>query len=1004
MPSERALIQQIQSHVQQLAQAAAAAEFWHGGVLAQAGEQRAQRLARAEAALQQALAAAQAVYEQRIGQAEADGRPGVPENERRHSQALSQAQVAQQQALPALLAEAQALAQRGGLLAAPWSDRGWAAWMPARESSDRAESLVRLGQLVATGPWHQLSTPALHPLIGGRGLLFEATGAARPTAAQAIQALLLRLLAAVPPAKLRFTFLDPIGLGHNAAPFMHLADYDDTLVTGKAWTEPQHIEQRLADLTEHMENIIQKYLRNQYPSIEGYNAQAGEVAEPYRVLVVFDFPANFSEAAVRRLVSIAQNGPRCGVYTVVLADTERVQATGQSYGGSASRSPMQLALADLEQTAAVIAWDGERWVWQDPDFQDCLLELDKPPKTALFNRIVAAVGEAAKDASKVEVPFERIAPLPAGWWTGDSRTGLRVPLGPSGARRVQFLDLGSGTAQHALAAGKTGAGKSTLLHTLITSLALAYSPDEVQLYLIDFKKGVEFKTYAVNALPHARVIAIESEREFGLSVLQGLDAELKRRGDLFRKAGVDGIADYRAKLPSPAVGRGAGGEGLPRILLLVDEFQEFFTVDDPLAAQASQILDRLVRQGRAFGIHVLLGSQTLAGAYSLARSTIDQMAVRIALQCSEADSRLILADDNPAARLLSRPGEAIYNAANGLVEGNNRFQVAWLPDEQRDRYLAQISALAEERGYRPVQPQIVFEGNAPAEIEKNQALDQLLTTPARPAPARRVTVWLGDPIAIQEPTAGHFRRQSASNVMIVGQQDEAAASMLSTALLSLMSQHPPLGNGSARFYVLDFTPVDAPYAYLLARLTEVTPHAVLRGSRRQLPAIIDELAGEVTRRLSDDEAVLSSEPSLYLLICGLQRARDLRPDEDMGFSSFALPDDEPHPASPARQLPAILRDGPEVGVHTLAWCDTYANLMRTVDRRLLREFDQRVAFQMSAEDSANLLDTPAASRLGPHRALFYSEEEGRLEKFRPYGLPSEEWLAWASGQLRKTQG
>ena len=54
---------------------------------------------------------------------------------------------------------------------------------------------------------------------------------------------------------------------------------------------------------------------------------------------------------------------------------------------------------------------------------------------------------------------------------------------------------------------------------LITNLALRYSPDEVELYLVDFKKGVEFKAYARAGLPHARVVAIESEREFGLSVL-----------------------------------------------------------------------------------------------------------------------------------------------------------------------------------------------------------------------------------------------------------------------------------------------------------------------------------------------------------------------------------------------------------------------------------------------------------------------------------------------------
>ena len=94
------------------------------------------------------------------------------------------------------------------------------------------------------------------------------------------------------------------------------------------------------------------------------------------------------------------------------------------------------------------------------------------------------------------------------------------------------------------------------------------------------------------------------------------------------------------------------------------------------------LLDRLVRQGRAFGIHVLLGSQTLSGAYSLARSTTGQMAVRVALQCSEADANLILPDErNDAARFLSRPGEAIYNDQNGLLAGNHPFQVVWLPEE-----------------------------------------------------------------------------------------------------------------------------------------------------------------------------------------------------------------------------------------------------------------------------------------------------------------------------------
>ena len=98
----------------------------------------------------------------------------------------------------------------------------------------------------------------------------------------------------------------------------------------------------------------------------------------------------------------------------------------------------------------------------------------------------------------------------------------------AGAVRLQHLRLGRGLAQHALIAGKTGSGKSNLLHVIITNLALWYSPDEVEFYLVDFKKGVEFKVYVTQPLPHARAVAIESDREFGVSVLQRIDAESSR--------------------------------------------------------------------------------------------------------------------------------------------------------------------------------------------------------------------------------------------------------------------------------------------------------------------------------------------------------------------------------------------------------------------------------------------------------------------------------------------
>src|SRR4029450_2578732 len=127
-----------------------------------------------------------------------------------------------------------------------------------------------------------------------------------------------------------------------------------------------------------------------------------------------------------------------------------------------------------------------------------------------------------------------------------------------------------------------GSGKSTLMHALIVNLALHYGPDEVELYLVDFKKGVEFKTYAANELPHARVVAVESEREFGLSVLQRLDAELIRPGELYRPLGLNDLPSYRALPPTEGQTK---NPILPRMLLIVDEFQEFFVEDDKVAQE-----------------------------------------------------------------------------------------------------------------------------------------------------------------------------------------------------------------------------------------------------------------------------------------------------------------------------------------------------------------------------------------------------------------------------------
>ena len=812
------------------------------------------------------------------------------------------------------------------------------------------------------------SLPAVVPFGQRAALLLESWEEGRAEANRCMQNVMLRLLTSLPPSKVCFTIIDPVGLGQDFSAFMHLADYDEKLVTHRIWTETGHINQRLADLTEHMEDVIQTYLRNEFSSIDAYNRDAGEVAEPFHILVVSNFPAGFSDEAAQRLLSITASGARCGVFSLISTDSQL-------------ELPRHFSLTDLEANACTVQWDGDHFLWLDEDVKDLPLVLDAPPTDQRLTEIIRTVGEQSVEAGRVEVPFSTVA-LPAQeWWTKDSRNGIDVALGRAGATKLQHLRLGQGTSQHVLISGKTGSGKSTLLHALIINTAVHYSPDEVEFYLIDFKKGVEFKPYAALQLPHARVVAIESEREFGMSVLQRLDLELRRRGDLFREQGVQGLRGFRDANPDIK---------LPRILLVIDEFQELFVQDDKLAQEAGLLLDRLVRQGRAFGIHVLLGSQTLAGAYSLARSTIGQMAVRIALQCSEADSHLILSEDNTAARLLNRPGEAIYNDANGLFEGNHPFQVVWLPADQQEEYLRGLADCVKSRQL-DVEPAIVFEGNVPADVSQNAALQSALqdTEGTGVSPS----AWLGAAVAIKEPTASVFRRQSGSNLLIVGQQEEIVASLVSNCLIGLAATSPARdGAAAARFYLFDGTRVGEPRPGDWNRWVDKSPLDIRMVTPQTTAQAMQEIMAEVSRRA--DSAHDEGSP-VFVLVYNLARFRSLRrSDDDFGFSSL---DDKPEEAD--KLFLKVLRDGPPLGVHTLVWCDTFNNVGRWLDRSALRDLDQRVLFQMSATDSSNLMDSPAASRLGTNRAVLYSEEQGQFEIFRPYGAPTEEWLDWAVSQL-----
>ncbi len=935
----------------------------------------------AAAARQPALLAAEASDQSRrtqiLAQLESD-RASLTHEENAHWQALFNQW---RETLPAIWHSLMGAASKLPPSPTPWTPNSLDAWTASTvfpDSIPLGDFGIRLAgpdlafptnpELSLLGP-AEFRLPLALELPNGGNLLLECAEPGSPEVAAVFNQLLLRLLSSLPPGKFSCTVFDPIGLGQNFAGLMHLGDYEESLINRRIWTQRDQLDARLAELNAHIEKVIQMYLRDEYQTISEYNARAGVVSEKYHFLVLADFPTECSEVSAKRLQSILASGARCGVFTFL-------------HWNPRTPTPQETPLEDLSRHCLRLRLENGCWsIPGSPLPEGCGIQLLQPPGAQLATGLIHKIGRANVHSTRVQVPFSQIAPPKNALWSGSTTLELRVPIGRTGATKQQFFSLGYGTKQHALLAGKTGSGKSTLLHVLITNLALHFSPAEVEFYLIDFKKGVEFKCYAEHRLPHARVIAVESDRQFALSVLERIDDELRRRGEIFRSLSVQDLAGYR---------KSGSREPIPRSLVLIDEFQEFFVEDDSIAQKAALLLDRIVRQGRAFGMHALLGSQTLGGAYTLARTTLGQMGVRIALQCNEADAYLIMDEDNAAPRLLSRPGEGIYNDAAGAIEGNSPFQVVWLPDSERDALLHQISGLAAANP-TPVPEPVIFEGNAPALLPENSLLRRLLngSTPS-PAPP---CAWLGAPNAIKGPTEIQFPRQNGRNLLLVGQRQESVLGILTSCILSLAAELSPQ---MARFHILHTSPPDSRECQTFDLLASTLPHSVSSAGPADCGSILDQLGAELHSRSASPQ---NDAPRIFVLLHDLHRNRKLRYDEDAAFSFSS-----DAPRNPGLILDELLAQGSAVGIHILASLDSLNSVQRFFNRKSLSEFEMRVLFQMSPNDSTSLIDSPLAASLGLHRALLAHEQQGILETFRPYALPSQDWIRCATGMISKKFG
>ncbi|GAA6842675.1 hypothetical protein CHA185_11870 [Helicobacter pylori] len=285
------------------------------------------------------------------------------------------------------------------------------------------------------------------------------------------------------------------------------------------------------------------------------------------------------------------------------------------------------------------------------------------------------------------------------FWTESSQFKVSVPVGWDINHKEVCFEIG-GAQNHTLICGRSGSGKSNFLHVLIQNLAFYYDPDEVQLFLLDYKEGVEFNAYTEpNILEHARLVSVASSVGFGMSFLSWLCKEMQERANLFKQFNVKDLSDYRKH------------EKMPRLIVVVDEFQVLFSdKSTQVKGSVERSLDTLLKKGRSYGVHLVLATQTMHGG-AIDSNIKAQIANRIALPMDADDSTKILDDD--AACEIQKP-EGIFNNNGGNRKYHTKMSIPKAPDDFKS-FLKKIHAEFNQRNLTPIEHKI-YNGETPLKM------------------------------------------------------------------------------------------------------------------------------------------------------------------------------------------------------------------------------------------------------------------------------------------------
>lgn len=622
-----------------------------------------------------------------------------------------------------------------------------------------------------------------------------------------IYSLILRLLTAGRPGSVNLLMIDPVKLGEKlgtySTAFRELPRAKSIIQGGLALTEERQIEDELVQLRTRIAEIVQT-MGDNYASLEAYNQASNEIQEPYRILVIRDFPKAFSRNAVEKLLSIMSSGPKCGVYTILHIDESMTMSDASMVGRGQQLSDKELidhyykskfdiaqhqivgrgvwlqqnmdnphtfhmTLSDAIQTSSATAVTSDllRTLAQTP------ISLIEMPPSDVATNVVNTIATLHAQGDQIAIP---IPPTPqALWWQANSKIALSIDVGTASRADKMLFDL-SDAVVNGLIVGRIGSGKTNLLHVIIQQLCTKYSPEELVLYLIDLKQA-EFHAYGHYRLPHAKVVASRTDRSFCLNVLQDVHFEVERRNSLFTQA----ANQHRKTVVNLAQYREVTGDILPQLVLIADEFTVLFSIDDRISAEARRIIEQIAKLGRSSGIHLLLATQALQHN-TLGSSIKDQFVMRIALMCDNNTIETLFGTHNQLARTLKRRGEAIFNYTAGTEDGNRRAQV-YIQHADTPKYIESLHGYATQHN-RTTRIPMVFEGDIPSRVNDHP----LMTHPQKMSAirGRELKIFFGQELTLANThISTTLSDATADNVLIMAAK--SYESYVSDLLLSIIT-------------------------------------------------------------------------------------------------------------------------------------------------------------------------------------------------------------------------